>query len=79
MPPLLKTLSARSFTLVEKIALLSKSEQFFGLGARLFLFFNNINYFLGRFPLFNFPNVLGVVRINGTIDLEFPCGLETIL
>ena len=26
VPPLLKTLSARSFTLVEKIALLSKSE-----------------------------------------------------
>jgi len=27
VPPLLKTLSAHSFTLVEKIALLSKSER----------------------------------------------------
>ena len=35
MPPLLKTFRARSFTPIKKLALLSKSERFFGLGAGL--------------------------------------------
>ena len=35
MPPLLKTLSARSIYSVKKLVLLSKSEQIFGLGAGL--------------------------------------------
>ena len=35
MPPLLKTLSARSIYTVKKMVLLSKSEQIFGLGAGL--------------------------------------------
>ena len=35
MPPLLKTLSARSIYSVKKLVLLSKSEQMFGLGAGL--------------------------------------------
>ena len=36
MPPLLKTLSARSIHSVKKLVLLSKSEQIFGLGAGLY-------------------------------------------
>ena len=35
MPPLLKTLSARSIHPVKKLVLLSKSERIFGLGAGL--------------------------------------------